>query len=79
MFHGNGAHELGYANSAVLVALLRALVREKVLTERMAEDVLRDGIKILQPTASNDSIARATKFIETSLFNALWKSQNSAA
>jgi hypothetical protein len=45
----------------------------------MAEDVLRDGIKILQPTASNDSIARATKFIETSLFNALWKSQNSAA
>ena len=79
MFHGNGAHELGYANSAVLVALLRTLVREKVLTERMAEDVLRDGIKILQPTASNDSVARAIKFIETSLFNALWKSQNSAA
>jgi hypothetical protein len=45
----------------------------------MAEDVLRDGIKILQPTASNDSVARAIKFIETSLFNALWKSQNSAA
>jgi hypothetical protein len=79
MFHGNGAHELGYANAAVLTALLRTLVREKVLTERMAEDVLRDGIKILQSNVSNDSVARAIKFIETSLFNAFWKSQNDAA
>ncbi len=45
----------------------------------MAEDVLRDGIKILQPTMSNDSVARAMKFIESSLLNAFWKSQDSAA
>ena len=76
MFHGNSAHQLGYANSAVLVALLRTLVRQEVLTERGAEDVVRDGIKLLRPNLTNDSVARAIKFLETSFFDALRKSEN---
>lgn len=79
MFHGNSAHELGYANSAVLVVLLRALVKEKILTERMAEDVVRDGIKILTPAASNHSVASAMKFLQTAFSDAFWKSQHNAA
>jgi hypothetical protein len=79
MFHGNSAHELGYANSAVLVALLRTLVREKVLTQGMAENVLRDGIKILEPNQSNISVSRAIEFIRTSLAGALTSKQSDQA
>jgi|SoiMethySBSTD1v2_1073268.scaffolds.fasta_scaffold1255564_2 hypothetical protein len=71
MFEGSGAHELGYANAAVLVALLRMLVRQEVLTQSMAEDVLRDGIDILKPTAMIDSVSRAQRFIESAFGAAL--------
>lgn len=79
MFQGNGPHELGYANAAVLSALLRTLVREKILTQDMVEDVLRDGIKILQPTSMLDSVARAQNFIKNSLAAAVKKPSDEAA
>lgn len=79
MFHGQSAHQLGYANSAILVAFLRTLVKENALTERMAEDVCRDAIKILRPGAATLSIAEAIQFIEDSFFDALWKSQKTLA
>jgi hypothetical protein len=49
MFVPGGGQELGYANAAVLTALIRTLVRENVLTQDMAKNVLSEGISILQP------------------------------
>jgi hypothetical protein len=79
MFQGSSAHELGYANAAVLTALLRTLVRQKILTQGMAEDVLCEGIKILEPTKMLDGPGRAQTFIKTSLLAALSAKQTDEA
>jgi hypothetical protein len=72
-----GAIELGYASAAVLTALIRRLVRENVLTQEMAKDVLRDGIAILQPNWHITSVQGAISLIQTGFEKDIERSNDS--
>jgi hypothetical protein len=61
----SGGQELGYASAAVLTALIRTLVRENVLTQEMAKNVLSEGINILQPNWHVSSVQGAIDIIKS--------------
>ena len=65
MFVPSGGQELGYANAAVLTALIRTLVREDILTQDMAKNVLSEGINILQPNWHVSSVQGAIELIKS--------------
>jgi hypothetical protein len=64
MFVPSGGQELGYANAAVLTALIRTLVREDILTQDMAKNVLSEGINILQPNWGVPAVQGAIEIIK---------------
>ena len=49
MFGSSGAHELGYANAAVLISLMRKLVETGTLTKDQASEVLDDAVNTVGP------------------------------
>jgi hypothetical protein len=63
MFGSSGASELGYANSALLIALLRELVAAKVLTPEGVKDVLDDGVDILGSAQTVASVSAGIRII----------------
>ena len=65
MFVPSGGQELGYASAAVLTALIRTLVRENILTQDMAKNVLSEGINILQPNWHVRSVQGAIEIIKS--------------
>jgi hypothetical protein len=65
MFGSSGAHELGYASSAILIALMRKLVSNGTLTKDQAAEVLNDAVNILGPSGHTVSVGAAIRMIQT--------------
>jgi hypothetical protein len=63
MFGSSGAHDLGYANSAVLIALMRKLINNGTITKDEATEMLDDAMSTLEPLAHISSIAAALRMI----------------
>ena len=64
MFGTSGALELGYANSAILIALLLSLTHSGQLSTKDVEKILSDGVNFLAPQRHSDPIKRAIELIE---------------
>ena len=67
MFASSSAHALGYSNSAVMIALIRELRRQGVLSAESTENVLRDAIGLLKPTEHTASVKEAIAIISVGL------------
>jgi len=65
MFGSSGAIDLGYASNALMIALIRALVKNGTLTEDQASNVLDDAVSTLGPAGHIDSIGKAIRMIQT--------------
>jgi Glycosyl transferase family, helical bundle domain len=63
MFGSSGAHDLGYANAAVLIALMRKLINNGTITKDEATEMLDDAMSTLEPFAHISSIAAALRMI----------------
>jgi hypothetical protein len=64
MFGSSGAHEVGYASSAVLIALMRKLIETQALTKDQAAEVLDDAAGILSPSSHTGSVAGAMRLLD---------------
>jgi hypothetical protein len=67
MIGNRGALELGFANAAILMTLIEALIEKGVLSQTDARDVLRQAITQLQPQANIVSVKRAIEVITNDL------------
>jgi hypothetical protein len=65
MFGSSGAHDLGYANAAILIALMRKLIANGVITKDQGAEVLEDAVNILGPHGHVTSIGAAIRMINT--------------
>ena len=63
MFASSSAHALGYANSAVMIALVRELRSQGILSPESTENVFRNGIGLLQPFEHTASVKEAIAII----------------
>jgi hypothetical protein len=59
MFGGSGGQELGYANAAVTISLIRELVRRQIFPPESAEQILSDAIGLLSEVEHVTSICAA--------------------
>jgi len=60
---GSGPLDLGYANSAILIALMKLLIKNGAITKDQAAEVLDKAVNILSPSDQNKSVAAAIKLI----------------
>jgi hypothetical protein len=65
MFGNSGAHEMGYANAAVFIALVRKLIDNGTITRGQAIEVLDDAKSILEPYRHVATITSAINMIQT--------------
>ena len=66
MLESSGAH-FGDANSAILIALIKKLVKNGTLTKHQASEVLDDAVEILRPSETFTSIGAAMRLIRTAV------------
>jgi hypothetical protein len=64
MFGSSGAQDLAYANSAILIALIRQLVSNGSLTKDQAADAFDNATRTLQPLRHLGSIAAAMRIVD---------------
>jgi hypothetical protein len=64
MFGSSGAHDLGYASGAILIALIRQLMSSGVLTEDQIAALFDDATGTLRPLQHLGSIAAAIKIVD---------------
>ena len=62
-----GAHELGYANAAILIALIDHLQDKGILIPADIRSILDDAIAALRPSRSVTSVGAAISFIEKAI------------
>jgi Na+-transporting NADH:ubiquinone oxidoreductase subunit NqrD len=63
MFGSSGAHELGYAANAILIALLRELVAAGALTQDQVTNLLNHATSTLRPQEFVGSVAGAMRIV----------------
>jgi hypothetical protein len=59
MFGSSGAHDLGYANAAIIIALFRRLIADGVISKDTATEILDEATSTLEPFAHHISIEKA--------------------
>lgn len=64
MFGSSGAHELGYASNAILIALMRKLVSNGTLTQKQLAELLNDAEHILAPAGHAVAVAGAMRMLD---------------
>jgi len=64
MFGDSGAHDLGYAANAILIALMRKLVSNGTLSQDQISDLVDDAASILAPSDHIGSIAGAMRLLD---------------
>jgi hypothetical protein len=67
MFGSSSPPALGYANSALMIALIKELRATNVLTPEGAENVYRNGIGLLAPFEHVGSIKEAIAIISNGI------------
>jgi hypothetical protein len=67
MFGSSSPNGLGYANSAVMISLIRELVRAQVISPERAENMLSDAVGILKPFEHVTSIKEAIGIIQNGM------------
>jgi hypothetical protein len=65
MFGSSGANDLGYANSAILIALIRKLIDNQVITKNQATEVLDDAVSTLDEFGHIASIGATIRMIQS--------------
>jgi hypothetical protein len=65
MFGAGGAHDLGYANAAFLIALTKTLIANGTITKNQSAELLDDALGILEPLSHISSINGAMRMINT--------------
>jgi Na+-transporting NADH:ubiquinone oxidoreductase subunit NqrD len=63
MFGSSAAHDLGYASTAIIIALIRELVGTGTLNKDQAADVLDNAVSALRPMQNIGSIAGAMRIV----------------
>jgi hypothetical protein len=67
MYGTSGPSELGYANAAILVALLDKLIQKGVIGRPDAIEVLGDAVAAMKPHVAITSIGKAIGLIQESI------------
>jgi hypothetical protein len=57
------AHELGYASTAIIAALLDTLIRNRIISRADASDTLNDAVTALKGLGNHASAAGAIRII----------------
>jgi len=64
MFGNSGANDLGYSANAILIALIRQLIRNGLLPYDQVADLLNDASRILEPNSNIGSVAGAMRIVD---------------